>query len=247
MTEQERQHFDMLREGPCASPEYIKEFYGLTWPQPDDAREDFKAWAGRLKRRPDCPDDWVSRYEIESFMQQKGLIPKKWVGARLGMKVAPLEKLLDVLGEIQMRRPRYEVYSELMATSFVEDLVPNLPGLRFRTFSDHNSFCERLHADLKDALGLEVPQDEKLFCATSTRMEDYPRLYASDFDCLTLEPLSVRHQMWLDFRKPLNLWPDRCSKLLYVDAENRETLRPFCAGAYEPDGLEQYTRFLAVK
>ena len=49
--------------------------------------------------------------------------------------------------------------------------------------------------------------------------------------------------MWLNFRKPLNLTPDRCSKLLYL--ENRDALRSFCAALEEPDDLEQYTRFLA--
>ena len=49
---------------------------------------------------------------------------------------------------------------------------------------------------------------------------DYPRQFASDFDCVTLAPVSGKHQIWLDFHKPLDLPPDRCSKLFYV--ENRE-------------------------
>ena len=49
--------------------------------------------------------------------------------------------------------------------------------------------------------------------------------------------------MWLDFRKPLNLAPDRCSKLLYV--ENHDVLRPYCAGTQEPDDLQQYAQILA--
>jgi hypothetical protein len=63
-------------------------------------------------------------------------------------------------------------------------------------------------------------------------------------DCLTVEPVSATHQMWLDFRKPLNLPPDRCSKLLYV--ENRDLLRPYCAGTQEPEDLGEYERFVEL-
>ena len=44
------------------------------------------------------------------------------------------------------------------------------------------------------------------------------------------------------FIKPLNLPPDRCSKLVYV--ENREVLKPFSAGTGEPENLSEYERFL---
>jgi hypothetical protein len=155
------------------------------------------------------------------------------------MKTASLDELLSRLDDIGMRSQRYVIYADLVAESLSEDLVPNLPGLRFRTFSDHNSFCQRLHADIEKTLGIKV---QPLFCATADRLQDW-RQYASHFDCITLLPVSGRHQLWLDFRKPLNLGPDRCSRLFY--AENREALRPYCAGTQEPDDLETYIQFLA--
>ena len=240
MTEQEQQRFDMLRQGPCAPPDYLSGNYGISWPLPDDVRPDYEAWLSQLKRRYNCGESRISRYELESFMQQKGVVPKKWMGARLGMSAASLDELLARIKEIGMRPQRYVVYAELIAESLPEDIVPNLPGLKFRIFSDHNSFCTRLHADLDKVLGIKV---QPLFCATSDRIQDYPKQFASNFDCITLEPLSGKHQMWLDFRKPLNLGPDRCSKLLYV--ENREAMRPFCSGTQEPDDLEQYAQYLA--
>ena len=100
-----------------------------------------------------------------------------------------------------MRRERYVVYADLIDESLPEDLATNLPGLRFHAFSDHNSFCQRLHADLEKTLQIKV---HPLFCATADRLQDR-RQYASDFDCTTAEPVSGKHQMWLDFRKPLNL------------------------------------------
>jgi hypothetical protein len=159
------------------------------------------------------------------------------MGARLGMTEASVAVLLERLGEIGLRPQRYIVYPEMVAESLSEDIVTALRELRFRTFSDHNSFCEHLHAALQDEMGIHV---EPLFCATSIAMEDYPRQFACNFDCLTLQPLSGRHQVWLDFRKPMNLGPDRCSKLFYF--ENHGVLEPFRAGTREPDltGYEQF-------
>lgn len=241
MNAQERQRFDFLRQGPCVPAEYVRDYYGLTWPLSDDLRSDFEAWRLRLRRPVDC-DHGASRYELETFMQQKGLEPKKWMGARLGMTVASLVDVLSHLSVLQMRRQRYDVYPELVAKSLSEDLVRNLPGFRFRVSSDHNSFCIRLHAELGTELGIKV---QELFCATSDILQDDPRQFATEFDCITLAPLSGKHQIWLDFRKPNTLGFDRCSKLFY--AENHDVLRPYCAGTQEPDDLDEYVQFLAVQ
>ncbi len=143
------------------------------------------------------------------------------------------------LEDFGMQASRYWLGTEFVAKSLSEDLTRHVPGLRFRTFSDHNAFCERLHGELQNAIGLQV---EPLFCATSDRLQEYPRWFAAHFDCLTLEPLSTKHSAWLDFRKPLYLPPDRCSKLVYV--ENRRVLSDFSAGTGEPDNLTEYERFL---
>jgi hypothetical protein len=239
MTALEQQYFDILRLGPCVPFQYVTDFCGLPWPLANDVRPDYEAWAGQLRRRHACVEGSISRYELESFLEKKNVVPKKWMGARLGMEVASLEELLARLNEIGMRQQRYVVYTELISEALSEDIVPNLPTLRFRTFSDHNSFCLRLHAELDKVLGIKV---QPLFCATSDRIQDYPRQIASNFDCITLAPLSGKHQMWLDFRKPLNLGPDRCSKLFYV--ENRDVLRSYCAGTQEPADLDVYAQLL---
>ena len=239
MNELEQHRFNFLRNGPWVPFQYVEDYYGLPWPLPNELLHDYETWQSQLRRRVNCAEGEVSRHELETFMQRKNVIPKKWMGAQLGMKVDSLDELLSRLKDIGMHRQRYVIYPDLIAQSLSEDLVPNLPGLRFRTFADHNSFCLRLHADIDKTLGIKA---EPLFCSTSDRLQDYPRQFASHFDCITLAPLSGKHQMWLDFRKPLNLGPDRCSKLLYV--ENRDDLRPFCAGTHEPDDMDGYMQFL---
>jgi hypothetical protein len=240
MTHDEEQRFTVLQSGQCVPVAYVRDYYGLQWPFEGDLLHDYETWAGRLKRRAPCPADSAPRYELEGFLQQQRVLSKKWMGARLGMTVASLDQLLAHLRDIGLPPQRYVVYPDLISEALSEDLVPNLRGLRFRTFSDHNSFCERLHAELAPLIGGEV---ERLFCATSDRIQDYPRQFASNFDCITLAPVSGKHQMWLDFRKPLSLAPDRCSKLLY--AENHDALLPYRAGRQEPDDLGVYHQFLA--
>lgn len=239
MTPEQSQRFDMLRSGPCVPLEYVRDYYGLEWPLSAPAASSFESYAGTLRRRVKCPDGHLSRYELEGFMSRNDLLTKKWMGARLGMSVASLEALLSKLDEFGMQASRYVVGTEFVAESLSEDLTRHVPGLRFRTFGDHTAFCERLHVEVQKAIGLKV---DRLFCTTSTRLEDYPRRFAAHFDCLTLEPLSTKHSAWLDFRKPLNLPPDRCSKLLYV--ENRDVLKSFSAGSGEPENLSEYERFV---
>lgn len=243
MTARERLNFEMLRTGPCVSAEYVTDFYGLPWPLPHDAGRDFNTWTAQLPRRRTCSDGYGSRYELEAFLQHQGLLPKKWMAARFGMTEPALDEVLARLPDLGMRPSRYVVYPELIAKSLAEDIVPNLPGLKFRTFSDHDSFCQRLHADLAKSLGVTILP---LFCAVSKQLREYPPRFARDFDCITCAPLSAAHQMWLDFRKPMNLGSDRCSKLLF--AENREgedDLFSCIAGTSEPSDLDQYRALLA--
>ncbi len=240
MDDPELKRFDFLSRGPCVPTQYVEDYYGLPWPLPGDLRQVFEAWQERLPKRPNCGAGRISRYELEAFMERKRVAPKKWLGARLGMRVESLDELLSRLKEVGMRPERYVAYADLIDESLSEDLVRSLPGLRFRTFSDHNSFCQGLHAELDKELGIKV---QPLFCATADRLGESPRQFARDFECITLDPVSGKHQIWLDFRKPLTLGPDRCSKLFYV--ENRDALRPYCAGTQEPDGLEEYLEFLA--
>lgn len=239
MSPEQEQRLHFLASDPCAPGDYIREYYGLAWPLAPDTTSALVQYRTASRRPTKCSAGQWSRHEIEGFMVRSDVLPRKWMGARLGMTVASLDVLLGKLDVFGMQRSRYEVGSEFIADALSEDLVRHVPGLRFRTFADHTGYCARLHAEVAK-VDVKV---EPLFCATSTLLQEYPRRFAMHFDSLTLEPLSTKHSVWLDFRKPLNLPPDRCSKLLYV--EDRERLKPFVAGTTEPDNLGLYEQFLA--
>lgn len=146
----------------------------------------------------------------------------------LGMQEQSLRRLVGTKDQLGLVAD-YIYFDELVQASFKDDVAGALESLRFRTFGSHSDFCRRLHNALKQEQGIDV---DPLFCATSELLDEKPEC-AHYFDCLTLRPLSVRHSLWLDFRKPLVLPPDRCSRLLF--AENQDELRPHVAGSAPPD------------
>lgn len=238
MNNAQQSHFNMLRGEECVPTSYVQAYYGLTWPLPDGASDAFQQYHNSLPCSKQCSDDSVSRYELEGFISRANLLPHKWMAARLGMKEESLDKVLNGLGKLGMQQKRYVVLPGFVAESLAEDIIRFLPDMRFRIFADHDSYCERLHGELGEALDIRV---EALFCATSDHLQDNPRRFAMYFDCLTLEPVSTRYSVWLDFHKPLYLPPDRCSKLFY--AKNRGELGQFIMGG-EPEDVDKYEAFL---
>ena len=209
MTPKQDMRLAMLSSGPCVPFDYVRGYYGVEWPLSDQSVAAFDSYVETLKRRARCPTGQVSRVELEGFMSLNNLLPKKWTGARLGMTVEPLNDLLSKLGAFGMQRERYELGSEFVTESFLEDLRRHIPGMRFRTFRDPTAYCTRLHAELAE-FKIRVAGNQRVLCATSVKLQESPPRFAMHFDCLTLEPLSTKHSIWLNFRKPLNLPPDRC-------------------------------------
>ena len=211
----ELHRFELL-SGQFVDLEYLHDYYALGDPRGRGALEGssaFQWWAS-------FEGDRISRYVIEGFLQKNRLLPRTWMAARLGLTRDDFDHLLPQLQAL-LPRGSYIVHEELIDESLVEDSVTNLPGLRFRTFTDHESFCLRLHEALSQELGTPIEQfhENSLSCATDQWLGDhgdngdYPRRYAQHFDCITCDPLSLAHATWLDFGKPMSLAPDRCSKL----------------------------------
>jgi hypothetical protein len=223
---------------------YLNDFYAIGDPRHNS---NLLQAIKRFSDRPLFDGDRISRYVIEGFLQKNRVLPRKWMAARLGLTPDYFTRLLPQMQRL-LPRNSYVVHAVLIDHNLIEDCVTNLPGLRFRTFSDHESFCSRLHEAL--AKELAIPNQEfhanALWCATDQWLAgnaddgDYPRRYAQHFDCITCEPLSLAHATWLDFRKPMSLSPDRCSKLTYV--RYHEELERYNAGTREPDDLARYRR-----
>ena len=239
MTAKEIKRFEMLRNGPNANLDYIKTYYGLSWPLSRANAGAFDAFLRTSRRGRKPQGKLISRIDIEGFMVLNDLSPMKWAAARMGMSGGSLEEVLKKIDSIGMLPSRYEVGDGFIADSLQNDLVRHLPGIRFRVFNDNTDFCRRLHAELQKTLSVTV---EPLICATSSALGEAPVRFAYDFDCITLKPLSLYHALWLNFHKPLNLPPDRCSKQYF--AKNKGMLSPFLLnpGEGSAETLQEYRR-----
>lgn len=218
---------------PCVDVEFLTETHAISWPPDDQFGRDFAAWFSSLRQPRQCGEGKVHRYTFEQFVQSQKLLTRAYASARLGMRPESLDELLPELPRIGLSK-KYEVYQGIIDASLSEDLVSSLKGLRFRTFGTHDSFCELLHHALHEALGLTI---QALFCATADELSEQ-RMYASIWDNITLRSLSVKHSVWLDFKKPLSLAPDRCSKLFF--AQHYDELKEHLAGREEPRDLRLY-------
>jgi hypothetical protein len=232
LNEQEKARLANLQT-PCVDIEFLKETHAINWLPDEQFDHDFNAWSATFRKDKPCGDGKAHRYAFEQFLQSQKLLTRAYASARLGMQPESLEELIQVLPRIGLSK-RYAVYNGIIDESLSEDLVRSLRGLRFRTFGTHDSFCELLHGALRDTLGLTI---RPLFCGTADDLGEQ-RMYASTWDSVTLRPLSTKHSVWLDFRKPLSLAPDRCSKLFF--AANYDELRGYLAGREEPRDLRYY-------
>jgi len=233
VNEKEQWRINNLR-GPCVDVDFLSETHGITWPVDAQFGHDFATFA--TTRGKSCEHGKPHRFAFELFLQSQRLLTRRYASARLGLHADTLDKLLPELPRVGLSK-KYAVYNGIIDESLSEDLVRSLPGLRFRTFGSHDSFCELLHGALRDALKIKI---EPLFCATADQLGEQ-RMYAATWDNVTLLPLSLTHSVWLDFKKPLALDPDRCSKLFL--AQHRDELRPYIAGHDEPRDLRYYLDF----
>jgi hypothetical protein len=197
---------------------------GLTLPE---LERDFIRW-GRLQRRPRevIRGDQVSRFALESYFQQRKVLPTKWAAARLGMTEASLQDAIAAL-EVSGRVDKVRDSSEHLVPEDMDRIfVGALPPLQNRTFGKHDDFCKRLHEAISNELGPHLPTSiEPLHCITARRIQPGNPDFAYAFCVVTDAPIGLRYRIWLDFGKPLNLTPDMCSFIAYF--ENRELLRPY--------------------
>jgi hypothetical protein len=96
-------------------------------------------------------------------------------------------------------------------------------------FGDHRDYCQQLHQEIERDLNVKVTP---VYCVTSVAASETPVDYGHDFDCLTFQPIGIKYQVWLDFKKPMYLSPDRCGSAFYV--QNESLLKKFKFPGDEP-------------
>jgi hypothetical protein len=234
MTDEQERRFLMLRNEWC-DLQFIQELYGLDLRKEVRFQKHFQAWAEQRGRATVLREgSEVHRYRFETFLQSQKLLTRKWAALRLGMKDESLNELLNHLNGRDLvisYYPSAEPY-QLVGEKIDNDILELFDEFRFRTFADHNNFCRRMHHAIEQKFGVKIePEFDVTSRFLSRQQQDWD--YAHDWDAITLEPVSLQYQVWLDFGKPMNLRPDCCSKLFYV--QERDQLKNYVAGTSEPD------------
>jgi len=234
-TEEMKGRIEQLR-APCIGAEFAKEYFGSDICHNEGLMLDFGKFLSQHNRADACTANQVHRYLMETFFQTRRMWPRRWTAWELGMEEASLQEVIRKLPEHGLSRS-YVYYGLLIDEALKADVEELLATFRFKLFQDHNAYCKALHEGLSEVLGVHV---EAKRCRTSQRLgkEDPPN-YSREFDCLTLEPLSEAHALWLNFGKPISLPPDRTSKRTYL--EYRALLHDHLAGTLPPSDLDQYT------
>lgn len=194
-----------------------------------------RAWARRLSRNAEVERPGaVNRHVLENFFQIAGVIPLKWAAVRLGMEAASFDELLGKLVEGRVIDERYYLDGnapKLIDTALIKSFYKLFPGLENRIFGDHDDLCSRMHREIQRDYGIEVVP---LKCVTAVKLHGFNSAdYAYEYDAITLAPIGIRYQVWLDFNKPMNLRPDACAMLFY--AAERRALQRYLFGGTEPE------------
>ena len=70
--------------------------------------------------------------------------------------------------------------------------------------------------------------------------QSFPPDMAAAFDAITLEPVGLRYQVWLETKKPANLRPDVCSLKFY--AQHEAELADYVMQGGEPRHIDDRLR-----
>jgi hypothetical protein len=202
-----------------------------------------RAWSERFRgdaqvERSTGTGRLIHRHVLETFLLQNGWVSWKWAAAHLGLDEGTLKVVVDRLaGEGIFSQLASGVSEQIIRQREAASLYRLFRSTRHKAFSSHSSMCRALH----DAIGTELKVDvQPLLCVTSVVLDPEKPDLADAFDAITLDPVGLRYQVWLDTRKPVNLSPDVCSLKFYAKYETE--LRAHVMVGSEPAAIDEKLR-----
>jgi len=225
---------DIERRIACLRDKWIDEttlrfLYGIALNN-DLLMKGFESWS-KLHNLDGLSDSRVNRHAFELYFQNKNILPIKFASARIGMTTDSFNSVVIKLKERGDISINY-VSSGIVQEYFLKDLRNYFPSISNKLFFDEVHYLSALHKLLDEELGLSI---EPVYCVTSKKLEEKPLEFGMYFDCLTDQHIGLRYKVWLEFDKPAQLEPDKCSLLTYIS--NKDILKPYII--IEPDIPEE--------
>lgn len=227
---------------PWCSARQVQELLGIDLPGDPRLAGALRTWSERFRgdadvERSSGADRLVHRHALETFLLQNGWVSWKLAAVHLGLDEETLQLVVDRMRGVGAF-PQLDsgISEQIVRERDASTLHRQFRSLRMKTFSSHSSMCRALHAAIKDELAVEV---KPLHCVTSVVLDGEPDL-ADAFDAITLDPIGLRYQIWLETKKPVNLRPDVCSLKFYAKHENE--LRAHVMKGSEPSAIDRKLR-----
>jgi hypothetical protein len=202
-----------------------------------------RSWAARFRGnesvvRQSTSGLEVHRHALEAFLVQNGLISWKWAAIFYGLETKVLKTIVDHLeGRGDPVQVRSGVSEQLVRQREAVSLFRCFPSLRNKVFASHDGMCIAFHSAITSDLNIEFTP---ILCVTSEILEPQSPDIAVAFDAITMDPVGLRYQVWLDTKKPVNLAPDVCSLKFY--ARHETELRPYVMKGGEPENIDDKLR-----
>lgn len=203
-----------------------------------------RSWAARFRgdepvvRQTPSSGREVHRHALEAFLLQNGLISWKWAAIYYGLETQVLKGVVNRLeGTGYFVQVRSDLSDQLVRQREAASLFRTFQGLRNKVFASHSDMCIALYAAIRSDLNIDVTP---VHCVTSGVLQPEDPDIAVAFDAITMDPVGLRYQVWLDTKKPVNLAPDVCSLKFY--ARNEVDLRPYVMKGGEPEDIDAQLR-----
>ena len=155
-----------------------------------------------------------------------------------GLETQVLKEVVERLeGAGDLVQIRSGVSDQLVRQREAASLCRAFPSLRNTVFASRNGMCIALHAAIAADLNINFTP---VSCVTSEVLEPMSPDIAVAFDAITMDPVGLRYQVWLDTKKPVNLAADVCSLKFY--AKNEAYLRRYVMKGGEPENIDEKLR-----
>lgn len=225
---------------PWCTAQLVKDLLGVDLDAGADPKlaATLRSWAEKFRgdplvTRPSPSGLQVHRHKLETFLLQNGLVSWKWAAIYYGLEAQVLQ---DVVGRFEADsypvQVRSSVSDQLVRQREAASLFRVFPSLRNKVFASHDGMCIAFHSAITSDLKIEFTP---LHCVTSEILEPQGPDIAVAFDAITMDPVGLRYQVWLDTGKPVNLAPDVCSLKFY--AKNEADLLPQLMKGSEPEDI----------
>jgi hypothetical protein len=218
LTDDQTRRLAVLRQPFCPGS-LVTELSGIDLLTNEPLWRRYQAWLRRTRANSLAggeTQERLNRHWWEIFLQRERIVPTQVAAARMGMATASLNQLhaaLALEGLVDLEHERDE---DVVSEGFLKDLRGAFRATRDRIFADHEDCCRRLHQAASLEVGVAV---EPLRCASARVLGQ--DMFARGFDAITLEPVSLSYEVWLDTGKPMSLRRDLCGLVTYVRSEQQ--------------------------